>query len=141
MDIIAKTSENKEIFLTACSNSCGGIEGLHGECCSVKGKNWAIGPIKDAQEVLKRFPDLQYEDIFVDFEEGSKMFPDVPAYQDPESYPTMRLSNYRCIFYKDKKCSIYEKRPSLCFTYYCAYLKNLAPFEITHPHLNFRTSL
>lgn len=135
MDIIAKTTENKDVILDLCGTSCGGVEGAHGECCNVKGKDWVIGPIEDTEKVLKKFSDLTYDDIFMNFEEGSKRFPDSEGHQDPTAYPAMRIAqNGRCIFYKNKKCSIYDKRPSLCFSFYCAYLKNSVPFEVHHPH-------
>ena len=42
--------------------------------------------------------------MFMDFEEGSKRFPDSEGHQDPDAYPVMRIAkNGRCVFYKDKK--------------------------------------
>lgn len=142
MDIIASTSDNRELFGNACSTSCGGIEGAHGECCNVAGKNWMLGRIDDWEEVLAklqtRFPNITYEEVFMDFEEGSAMFPDVEVYQDPTAYPSFRIAeNGRCVFYKGTSCTIYDERSSTCFEYYCAYLKNLAPFKITSPGKGF----
>lgn len=138
MDIIAKTSENQDLFLNACSTSCGGIEGAHGECCNVVGKNWILGRVDDWEDVLsklqEKYPDIKYEDVFMDWEEGSALFPHLEVYQNPDCYPIFRIAeNGRCTFYKGRSCSIYNERSEMCFTYYCAYLKNLAPFKITSP--------
>lgn len=138
MDIIAKTTENQDLFLKACSSSCGGVEGAHGECCNVSGKNWILGRVDDWEEVLfklqAKYPNIKYEDAFMDFEEGRTLFPHLEIYQNPESYPIFRIKeNGRCTFYEGTSCTIYNERSSMCFKYYCAYLKNLAPFKITSP--------
>ena len=135
-DIIAKTSEHREELGRICSQECTGIEGHHGECCSIKGKDWVIGPVHDADAVLerlqKRYPEIRYEDVFIDWLEGVQTFVGRRHYWDEENYPIFRvnLETERCVFYDEaaRGCSIYEERSELCFKYFCSYLTKKAPF-------------
>ena len=135
-DIIAKTSEHREELGQVCSTKCQGREGHHGECCSIKGKDWIIGPIKDADAVLerlqKKYPGIRYEDVFIDWLEGVQRFGGRRHYWDEEYYPIFRVDpiTERCVFYDEaaRGCSIYDERSELCFKYFCKYLASQAPF-------------
>lgn len=118
-----------------CSNKCFGVDGYHGSCCSIEDRNYIIGPHNDTEEFIKRLSnklgrEIQEEDIFINFDEGSKLFPNKSVWQNPESYPALRVDFYNpklpCIFYntKLKACSIYEIRPNTCVNFECDYLKN-----------------
>lgn len=118
-----------------CSNKCFGVDGYHGSCCSIEDRNYIIGPHNDTEEFIKRLSnklgrEIQEEDIFINFDEGSKLFPNKSVWQNPESYPALIVDFYNpklpCIFYntKLKACSIYEIRPNTCVNFECDYLKN-----------------
>lgn len=118
-----------------CSNKCFGVDGYHGSCCSIEDRNYIIGPHNDTEEFIKRLSnklgrEIQEEDIFINFDEGGKLFPNKSVWQNPESYPALRVDFYNpklpCIFYntKLKACSIYEIRPNTCVNFECDYLKN-----------------
>jgi len=134
--LIAKSSD-EGTFKNYCNTSCGGVEGAYGECCNMFGKNIVIGPVIDAQDVVqrlqKRFPEIKYEDVFMDFEEGKNLFPNKSYAQDPEHYPAYRLTKEeRCIFYKDKNCSIQEEKSIICKRYACHYL--IKTLDLPHPY-------
>ena len=115
-----------------CSNSCLGKQNHHGGCCNVTDSGFALGKVTDALEFLKRLNNgLKYEDVFIDYEEGSKLFPDKKQFQNPSIYPVLRvdMNSERkfCIFYdqKNKLCSVYDIRPKVCQNYFCKHLKDI----------------
>lgn len=119
-----------------CQKKCLGYDGNHGGCCTVGNRDFILGPVLDAESFIeklkKRFPgvDISFDDIFIKYEEGSKMFPDKKYWQNPQSYPCFRLSQNKiksCIFYNEsiKCCSIYEDRPDMCRSFMCDYLINV----------------
>ena len=122
MEIIAKT----------CSTNCYGIRGYHGSCCRIEERNWIMGPVPDAAEVLqklqKRNPDLVWEDCFVDYEEGSAAYPEREVWQHRENYPAMRINptTTACVFYNEsvRGCSIYAERSVTCREFICGFLKS-----------------
>ena len=135
--LIATSSENGD-FQYPCSTTCSGIEGAHGECCNTKNKDLIVGPVPDAHEVIERlqarFPGITYEDAFMDFEEGRNLFPEKSHAQKEENYPAYRLnSDERCVFYKDKGCSIQQEKSFVCKQYVCEYLRKLSPLQIPRP--------
>ena len=115
-----------------CSNSCLGKQNHHGGCCNVTDSGFALGKVTDALEFLKRLNNgLKYEDVFIDYEEGSKLFPDKKQFQNPSIYPVLRvdMNSERkfCIFYdqENKLCSVYDIRPKVCQNYFCKHLKDI----------------
>ena len=134
---IIASSEAGE-FKTLCSTSCGGVENAYGACCSIYNKNSIIGPIPDAADLIERlqtkFPGIVYEEVFMDFEEGSSLFPDKEAAQDPWHYPALRVTeDHSCMFYIDKGCSIQQEKSVLCKSYVCEYLRKLKGWETIYP--------
>jgi Fe-S-cluster containining protein len=118
-----------------CSNKCYGIDGYHGSCCSIEERNYIIGPHHDTEEFVKNLSEkigreINEDDVFIKFEEGSRMFPNKSAWQNPDSYPAFRVDFYNpklpCIFYntKLKFCTIYDVRPKTGRDYECEYLSN-----------------
>jgi len=116
-----------------CSNKCWGYDGYHGSCCSLEDRNYIIGPHHDHEKFLidlklKLGRDISYQEVFIDFEEGSKMFPEKECWQDPRSYPCLRINleshNKSCIFYNNfvRACMVYEIRPETCQNYECEFL-------------------
>lgn len=123
------------LITLTCSQNCYGHDGYHGSCCRMEDRDFIIGKIHDAPELLKRLNEhygreFAYSDIFIDFEEGSKLFPDKSTWQKPDAYPALRLDldspDKRCIFYNArlKACSIYSIRSVTCSRFKCDHLKN-----------------
>ncbi len=118
---------------SVCSNCCWGIEDNHGSCCSVKDRDWIIGAHTDSHEFVESLSNkfgrrIKHEDIFYTFEEGSKIFPNKPSWQNPNNYPCLKIDlknpKLPCIFYNTtvRACTVYEIRPTTCKTYMCDYL-------------------
>jgi len=124
-----------------CQKKCLGWEGNHGGCCTVHDRDYIIGPINDSHDFLARlknkYPgiELEWKDVFITYEEGSKMFPEKPTWQDPKNFPCLRLDVniplMPCMFYNlvMKCCTVYDIRPTTCRTFLCEYLKNLPKQE------------
>lgn len=118
-----------------CQKTCLGIVGNHGGCCTIGDRDYIIGPIRDGEETLKRiqqnFPniDVEWSDIFIDYEEGRRLFPNKSFWQNPNNYPCMRVnvdeSSYSCIFYNRQLrcCNIHKSKSEVCNNYVCDYLK------------------
>ena len=118
-----------------CSDNCYGITGHHGSCCTLEDRDFIIGPHADAEEFIESLSkklgrDINYREVFVDYEEGKTLFPNRSAWQDPHSYPALRVDFYNprlpCIFYNTKvrACSMYDIRPKTCQEYECEYLSS-----------------
>lgn len=116
-----------------CSYKCRGYDNNHGDCCNANNGDWILGPHtpNDITEFLTKLGnDITHEDIFIDYEEGSKLFPDKHVWQRHENYPALRVNMNSekkfCIFYDENKriCSVYDSRPRICRNYECSYLKN-----------------
>ena len=76
---------------------CQGLKGNNGDCCHIRDKNWIIGKVKDDKELLERVQkeydkNLTWNDLFIDYDEGSKMFPDKSDWQNKDLYPAMRVT-------------------------------------------------
>ena len=120
-----------------CQNKCYGISDYGGACCMISTRDCIIGPISDTEETLERvrklFPgvEMDWDDLFISFDEGSKMFPEKENWQNPENYPCMRVNtnsiNKPCIFFNEflRCCQIYDARPQTCSSYKCDYLRQL----------------
>lgn len=125
----------KDIDMDICSLKCYGIDDYHGSCCSIENRNYVIGPIDDAKEFVSRLKNkfgdhIQYSDIFIEHDEGSKLFPEKSHWQSSTSFPAMRINinseKKECIFYNTtiRKCMVYDIRPTVCKRYKCQYLKD-----------------
>jgi hypothetical protein len=73
----------EKVIHKVCSKECFGIKDHHGSCCSVENRDFIIGPF--SREEQRRFLhdiNVNYDetktldDIFIDYEEGSKLFPE-----------------------------------------------------------------
>jgi Fe-S-cluster containining protein len=115
-----------------CSNKCWGIEGYDGSCCTVEDRDWIMGANDDAHEFIEKLSEklgekVNYNDIFIEYEEGKKLFPDKPSWQLESSYPAFRLKldhkKLPCIFYDtdEKQCTVYDIRPETCRDFECNY--------------------
>jgi len=119
---------------TICQQRCKGVDSHDGECCCVEERDWVLGPVPDADDFLERLR-LRFgrlfltNEIFYEFEEGSKLFPDRGHWQKEESYPAIRVNLHHsrkvCMFYSSarKSCSVYDIRPGICKQYQCDFLK------------------
>lgn len=118
-----------------CSNKCWGNPGYHGSCCSIEERDFIIGPHLDSEEFLDRLNEkfgreFEFDEIFYSFETGKNIFQNKTTWQNPESYPALKINfssiKKPCIFYNThlKACSVYEIRPETCRSYMCDYLKD-----------------
>ena len=118
-----------------CSNKCYGISGHHGSCCTIEDRDFIIGPHYDSYQFVtdlsnKLGREIEYREVFVNYEEGKTLFPNKSTWQNPDSYPALRVDFYNprlpCIFYntKVKACTMYDIRPKTCQEYECEYLSN-----------------
>ena len=78
-----------------CSTKCFGINDYHGSCCSLEDRDYIIGPHYDTVEFLDRLTKrfgriIKYSEVFVDWSEGRKMFPDKSVWQNSNNYPALR---------------------------------------------------
>lgn len=116
-----------------CSFKCWGREGYDGSCCHIEDRDFIIGPHDDSEQFLKRLSNkfdrkIEFQEVFYTFEEGSKLFPEKNSWQNPNSYPALKVDLEKtrkpCIFYNStlKTCSVYEIRPNTCRTYHCEFL-------------------
>jgi Fe-S-cluster containining protein len=121
-----------------CSNRCFGIENYDGSCCSVEDRDFIIGPhtdcdrfINDLSEKLGR--EVNYSEIFIDYEEGSSLFQTKTTWQNELNYPALRVNLHHpkkhCIFYNPtlRYCTVYDIRPKTCEEYECWYLSENKP--------------
>jgi Fe-S-cluster containining protein len=120
-----------------CQKKCLGYDGYHGGCCTLDDRDYIIGPVPDTYETLERvrnqFPnvDIEWNDLFITFEEGSKLFPNKSTWQNPNHYPCMRVNvtnpNIPCIFYNQhlRCCQIQSSKSILCSAFKCEYLQSL----------------
>ena len=118
-----------------CRTTCCNFKGYDGGCCTVEERDWIMGPIRDHMEVLKNIQklyselEITWDDCFMNYEEGSKLFPNKSTWKNPDNYPCMRVNmnslRKSCVFYNDILgfCQIYSARPETCVNYKCEYLK------------------
>ena len=75
--------------------------------------------------------DAERSNVFIEYEEGRRLFPDRPCWQEPKNYPALRVSAEEaavpCIYYdtSNARCSVYEIRPDVCRRYMCDPLRHL----------------
>ncbi len=122
-------------ILHVCTRKCFGVAGYATSCCQLERRDYIIGPIPDADAVLERLNArggrrYDYEDVFIEFEEGRAAFPDRPSWQVPTSYPALRLdlsdSRLPCQFLgRDGLCSIHEIRSQTCRHYHREHLRQV----------------
>jgi Fe-S-cluster containining protein len=110
-----------------------GFDGNHGGCCTLGNRDFIIGPHFDTKEFIQRLStkfgrEIKHEEVFIDYEEGKKLFPSKSMWSDEKSYPSLRVDTMNpflpCIFYnmKLKACMVYEIRPDTCKNFECTYL-------------------
>lgn len=94
-----------------------GAQGNHGACCQVGERDWILGPL-NAEDFAR------IGAFAIEFEEGSRLFPNRSSWQTPANYPAIRVNRepeHACVFY-DRGCTIYESRPQMCRAYQCDHL-------------------
>tara|TARA_R110000851_G_C13030562_1_gene561067 strand:- start:951 stop:1343 length:393 start_codon:yes stop_codon:yes gene_type:complete len=117
-----------------CSTKCFGIDNHHGSCCTLDNRDYIIGPHHDSNAFLERLSErfgreIKHNDVFIDYAEGSRMFPDKLTWQNPANFPVLRVDTDQptlpCTFYntKIKACTVHSIRPNTCIDYECDYLK------------------
>ena len=69
-----------------CSFNCWGRKGYDASCCTLEDRNWIIGPHTDTEAFLGRLSErigrkVEFQEVFYDYEEGHKKFPDKEVWQ------------------------------------------------------------
>jgi len=122
-----------------CSRMCYGIKDQSGICCTIGARDYIIGPINDTGRFLadlskKLGKKIEFADVFMEYEEGSALFPDKKCWQEPDNYPCMRVlpdeeRGFPCqLLSLDMKCTVHSIKPEVCRTYLCDYLKNVVNY-------------
>ncbi len=117
-----------------CSFKCWGRDDHHASCCSLEDRNYILGPINDYKTFLRDLSkkvgrEVGFDEVFYNYETGSKTFPDRPVWQDSRSYPAFKVDfsteNKYCINYNRhlRSCMVYDIRPETCRNYFCDYLE------------------
>lgn len=130
-----KELRNQIIHYT-CLRNCYGIKGQAGACCTIRDRDWIIGPITDPKDFLARLKQefgkpFRYSEIFIEYEEGHKLFPSKSTWQNPSHYPAIRVlldpeEVYPCPFLgKGNECTIQAIKPDICSAYLCDHLKGV----------------
>lgn len=123
-----------DLIKNTCSNNCFGHAGNHGGCCTMANRNYIIGPILDHLQFLFRLnsttgKNYKWKDVFIDYEEGRKMFPDRSHWQEKQNFPALRVdmdnTSLPCNFYDlaKRECSVYNIRPTTCKKFFCSFLQ------------------
>ncbi len=94
-----------------------------------------MGPITDAKEFLARLnarfgKKYKYDDVFVEYEEGRRLFPDRSCWQNRAHFPALRVvmdseEGYPCQFLQNDQCTIQDIKPKICSDYLCDHLKQV----------------
>jgi Fe-S-cluster containining protein len=116
-----------------CSFNCWGRKDYDGSCCHLEDRDFIIGRIDDWKEFLVRLSNkigrtVEFKEVFYDFEEGSKKFPNKPSFQDPRNFPCFRVDEEKkrlpCVNYNSaiRACGVYDIRPNTCRDYFCDHL-------------------
>lgn len=124
------------VTLYTCQRNCYGTRGQAAGCCAIGQRDFIIGPITDSKAFLQRLEQkygrkYSYDQVFIEYKEGKKLFPDKSCWQNPNHYPALRVKidieqQYPCQFLAENKlCSIYDVRPSICSAYQCDHLKKI----------------
>ncbi len=135
LDLPSKDDLIDTLTAHICTKKCMGLDGNAGGCCSMGKRDYIIGPIPDAAAVLARLSkrykrDVAFDEVFIGFEEGRKLFPDLECWQSESSFPAIRVNmkepSLPCRFLDDDNlCSIHDIRSTTCREYYCDHINNL----------------
>jgi len=128
-------SIKREAAYYTCLRNCFGVRHNAAGCCKISDRDYIIGRIGDAQDFLDRLNEksevkYQFKDVFIEYKEGSKLFPDKVAWQKPDNYPALRPKmtepDLPCQFLTEKhECGVYDIRPQTCRKYQCEHLKKV----------------
>ena len=134
-DIPSKEEVAATVALHVCSRRCFGREGDAAGCCRLDGRNYILGPIRDHAALLSRLEakfgrKFDYDDVFVDYDEGKTMFADRECWQTEACYPALRVDlnspRHDCQFLgQDQLCTIHDIRSITCQNHYCGHLKTI----------------
>jgi Fe-S-cluster containining protein len=123
------------VTLHTCLHNCTGSSGIAAGCCTLGSRSYIIGPIPDTADLLGRISErwgrpVPYDEVFIDYEEGSALFPDNSEWQRKVCYPALRVRtddpSLPCMFLSDENlCSIHDIRSVTCRRYTCDHLKGL----------------
>lgn len=114
------------VIQEVCGTRCLGHAGNAGGCCQVADRDWILGPL-DRVDAVAMHTHASVQHPVIGFEEGSRLFPNRPAWQDPHNYPALRVTAdgaHACVFYdRAIGCTVYDTRPAMCRNYECDHLR------------------
>lgn len=123
------------VVLHSCTRNCLGKKGNSAGCCTMGNRDYIIGPIPDAKAFLKRYkksvdPKASYQDVFIDYDEGSQLFSHLSTWQNKENFPALRVktedpSNPCQFLNQDNLCSVHKIRSKTCSNYSCDHVKEI----------------
>lgn len=131
MEIPSEKQIKELVNLYTCTKNCFGRKDNAAGCCSLGERDFIIGPITDTKQFLKRLESsghkYSYNQVFIEYNEGKKLFPHLKNWQDPKHYPALRVTAelpFSCRFLgADNQCTVYSIRPEICRNYQCDHLK------------------
>ncbi len=74
--------------------------------------------------------EAKYNEVFVEYPEGHKLFPERARWQNPEHFPALRVlmdadQSYPCQFLDNHQCTIQDIKPKICADYLCDHLQKV----------------
>lgn len=134
-EIPSKEEISDMVVAHSCTRNCLGIEGNSAGCCTMGNRDYIIGPVPDAKAFLKRYrdtvkKDATFDEVFVSYKEGSKLFPDLETWQSPDNFPAFRVrmdeDSKGCRFLdEDSLCTVHGIRSSTCQNFSCGHIKDM----------------
>lgn len=135
MTLPSKKEISDTVVMHSCTRNCLGVEDNAAGCCTVAERDYIIGPIPDAKEFLKRYnttacSHATFDELFVSYKEGKRLFPDRETWQNPQNYPALRVDMthdyHACNFLgEDNLCSVHEIRSQTCRSFTCKHVNDL----------------
>lgn len=130
-----KAEIRDSVIYYTCQRRCYGVTGQAGICCTLGNRDWIMGPITDAKEFLARLnlrfgKKYKYDAVFIEYEEGRRLFPERACWQNPDHFPALRVvmdaeEGYPCQFLENHQCTIQDIKPKICADYLCDHLKHV----------------
>lgn len=123
------------VVIHSCTRNCLGVKNNSSGCCTMGDRDYIIGPIPDAKAFLKRYKETEdanasYQDVFIDYKEGSELFPHLSTWQNEDNYPAIRVktenpSNSCQFLGSDSLCSVHKIRSITCRNFTCGHVKDI----------------
>lgn len=131
-----KTEAIDQVTLYTCLKNCYGNAGQASGCCMLMHRDFIMGPVKDTEAFLMRLKarygrKYSFDEVFIEYKEGKKLFPDKSCWQNPKNFPALRVKidsegRFPCRFLdQNMLCSVHDIKPLMCKQYRCDHLKKI----------------